>query len=319
MINPTIGRTVKEYLLVTVGILSYVMAWCIFLIPNNLIGGGVSGISAIIHYATRGWVGVGTSYFVINALLLAVALKVLGFGFGGKTVYAIILASVGLDVFPGLIPAQFIQDFSIANGKLLATILGGVMSGVGIGLAMTNGGSTGGTDIVALIINKYRNITPGKVILTIDVVVIGSSLIIPSFDASGALIPLSGRIATAAYGFILIAVNSYVLDLYLAGSKQSVQVFIFSDKYQEVADAIAFDMDRGVSIISAEGWYSKSPKRIVMVVAHKTDLNVLLRYVKSIDPHAFISVASVMGVYGQGFETIKVKAEPLKEKKTIEK
>lgn len=317
MIKNSLGRTIKEYLFVMIGILSYVFAWCIFLLPNNLVGGGVSGISAIIHYATKGWVGVGTSYFVINAILLLVAFKVLGFGFGGKTIFAIVIASVGLDVFPGMMPQQFIQDFSISNGKLLATILGGVFSGVGIGLAMTNGGSTGGTDIVALIINKYRNISPGKVILSIDVFVICSSLIVPSYDAAGELIPVTGRLATAAYGLVLIAVNSYVLDLYLAGSKQSVQVFIFSDKFKEVADAIAFDMNRGVSIISAEGWYTKSEKNIVMVVARKSDLNLLLRYVKTIDPKAFISVSSVMGVYGQGFDAIKVKSDTSKKENSI--
>lgn len=306
-IKHSVGNTIKEYVLITLGLVMYVLAWCIFLIPNNLVGGGVSGMAAIVHYATKGAVGVGTTYFVVNTILLLIAFKILGFGFGGKTIYAIILASAMLNYLPPLIPERFIQDFAIANGKLLGTVIGGAMSGVGIGLAMSQGGSTGGTDIIALIINKYKNISPGRILLTIDVIVILSSLVCPSYDSEGSLIPLAGRIATAAYGFILITVNSYVLDLYMAGSKQSVQVFIFSDKYEEIADAIAYDLKRGVTIISSQGWYTKTERKIVMVVTRKHDMNLLFRYVKSIDSEAFLSVSSVMGVYGKGFDTIKVK------------
>jgi len=304
--SKTVLQTVKSYLLITVGLLIYGFGVCTFLVPNNLVGGGVMGVSAIIYYATSGHVSMGLTYVLIDAILILIALKVLGLGFGGKTIYAIALISVLLDVLPRVLPDPFIQEFSVANGKLLCAIIGSICTGVGIGISMSQGGSSGGTDIVALLINKYRNISPGKIILTIDVVIILSVLLCPSYDPSGNLIPFSGRIATAAYGFILITVNSYVIDLYLSGSKQSVQMFIFTNKSEEMADVMV-KMRRGVTMIPAQGWYTKTDKNIVMVVAHKSELNALLRIVKTVDEDAFLSVSNVMGVYGKGFDRIKGK------------
>lgn len=298
--------TLKEYLLITVGLLSYVLGWAIFLIPNNLVGGGVSGLSAIIYYATG--IQMGYSYFVINVILLLVGFKILGTGFGGKTIYAIIFASVMLNILPPLIPEYISQELAVSNGKMLCTVIGGVLSGVGIGMSISNGGSTGGTDIIALIVGKYRNISPGRLILAMDVVIILSSMLFPSYTAAGELVPFPEKLATAVYGLILITVSGYSVDLYLSGSRQSVQVFIFSKKYAEIADEITDGLHRGVTIIHAEGWYTKEESQVIMVMTRKTDLNLLLRYVKSIDPDAFISVSSVMGVYGKGFDTLKVKS-----------
>ena len=295
----------KEYLLITVGLLSYVLGWAVFLIPNNLVGGGVSGLSAIIFYATG--IPMGYSYLVINAILLLVGFKILGTGFGGKTIYAILFASVMLNVLPPLIPEYISQELAVSNGKMLCTIIGGILSGVGIGISISYGGSTGGTDIIALIVGKYRNISPGRLILAMDVVIILSSMLFPSYTAAGELVPFPEKLATAVYGLILITVSGYSVDLYLSGSKQSVQVFIFSKKYPDIADAIVEDMKRGVTIVHAEGWYTKEESHVIMVVTRKTDLNLLLRYVKTIDPDAFLSVSTVMGVYGKGFDTIKIK------------
>ena len=285
----------KEYLLITIGLLSYVLGWAIFLIPNNLVGGGVSGLSAIIYYATG--IQMGYSYLVINAILLLVGFKILGTGFGGKTIYAILFASVMLNVLPPLIPEYISQELAVSNGKMLCTIIGGILSGVGIGISISYGGSTGGTDIIALIVGKYRNISPGRLILAMDVVIILSSMLFPSYTAAGELVPFPEKLATAVYGLILITVSGYSVDLYLSGSKQSVQVFIFSKKYPDIADAIVEDMKRGVTIVHAEGWYTKEESHVIMVVTRKTDLNLLLRYVKTIDPDAFLSVSTVMGVY----------------------
>ena len=136
-----------------------------------------------------------------------------------------------------------------------------------------------------------------------------SSLLFPSYTDSGELLAFSDKLAVVVYGLIQVTVSGYAIDLYISGSKQSVQAFIFTKKVKDMADAIAFDMKRGVTVLPAKGWYSKEDKEVLMVVTRKTDLNLLLRYVKSIDPDAFISVSSVMGVYGQGFDTIKVKTK----------
>ena len=295
----------KEYAIVTLGILLYVLGWSIFLVPNNLVGGGVTGISAIIQYATHGMIKIGYSYFVINAGLIVAALFVLGWGFGGKTVYAIIVASVGLNLFQELIPADFIQAIALDNGKLMSTIMGGIMVGIGIGLTMSVGGSTGGTDIIALMVNKYRNVSPGRMILWMDVVVILSSMLIPSYTATGEPVPFVDKITTVVYGFILIVVNSTVLDLVVSGSRQSVQLFILSKKYSEIADAITTDLHRGVTVLNGKGWYTREETGVLMVLTRKVDLNIMLRYIKAIDPNAFLSVSSVTGVYGKGFERFK--------------
>lgn len=301
------GTILREYGLVTIGVISYALGWSIFLLPNNLIGGGVSGFASILYYATG--LSMGVTYFILNVILLVVGTKILGTGFGGKTIYAIFMTSIMLSLMPKIIPSDFIHEFALSNGKLICTILGGVIAGFGIGLSISQGGSTGGTDIIALIWCKYSPASPGRVILIIDVVIIMSSLLFPSYTDSGEILPLAEKLAVVVYGLIQVTVSGYAVDLYLSGSKQSVQAFIFTKKVTEMADAIAFDMKRGVTVIPAKGWYSKEEKQVLMVVTRKSDLNLLLRCVKSIDPDAFLSVSTVMGVYGQGFDTIKVKTK----------
>ena len=321
ILQKTLFTQVKEWLLVTLSILIYVTAWSVFLIPNNLIGGGVSGISSMIQYATGGKIQMGYSYFILNAILVAAAIIILGMGFGAKTIYAIILASIALRFLPGMIPATIVKTLAIDNGKLLSVLMGGLLAGIGIGMSISNGGSTGGTDIIALIWTKYHNVSPGKVILVLDFIIIGSSLFIPSYvnelDAAGMPVldaagnpvtfkmPLAEKVTTVLYGLILVTVNSYVLDMYISGSQQSVQLFILSKEYEKIADAISKEMHRGVTVLDGKGWYTKQETKVLMVITRKTDLNLMLRYIKQLDPNAFLSVSSVNGVYGKGFDTIK--------------
>lgn len=299
-------QVIKEYGLVTLGVLAYAIGWTIFLLPNNLIGGGVSGFSSILFYATG--VPMGVTYLVLNVILLIVGTKILGTGFGGKTIYAIVMTSILLAVLPKVIPHDFITEFALTNGKLICTILGGVIAGIGIGLSISQGGSTGGTDIVALLWCKFHASSPGRVILIVDIVIILSSFLFPSYDEAGVQLDFSEKLAIIVYGLIQVTVSGYAVDLYISGSKQSVQAFIFTKKVDEMADTIAFEMKRGVTVIPTKGWYSKDDGQVLMVVTRKSDLNMLLRRVKSVDPDAFLSVSTVMGVYGKGFDTIKLKA-----------
>ena len=324
VLKKSVWTVVKEWLLVTLGILIYVTGWSLFLIPNNLVGGGVSGISSIIQYATGGSIQMGYSYFVLNAILLVAAIVVIGMGFGAKTIYAIILASLGLRFLPGLIPAEIVQSIALQNGKLMSVLCGGLMAGIGIGMSISNGGSTGGTDIIALIYTKYRNVSPGKVILYIDFIIILSTLFIPSIvpdmnpetgepllgpdgEPLSHLMPFAEKVTTAVYGLILVTVCGRVIDMYLSGSQQSVQLFILSKHYSEIADAITHDLHRGVTVLDGRGWYTQETTEVLMVITRKTDVNLLLKYIKAIDPDAFLSVSSVNGVYGRGFEAIKGK------------
>lgn len=310
----------KEYVFLTVGVLSYALGWSIFLLPHNLVGGGVSGFASILYYATG--IPMSVTYLVVNIILLIVGTKILGKGFGFKTIYAIGMTALMLQIMPSILPQEIITGLSFDNSKLICTCLGGLIAGVGIGLSISQGGSTGGTDIVALLWCKFRPASPGRVILLIDVVIILSSLMFPSYVDQKVTDPVTGQVSTVAvalpfidkllvviYGLIQVAVSGFAVDFYLSGAKQSVQAFIFTKKAKEMADAIAFDMKRGVTMIPAKGWYTKEDRDVLMVVTRKTDLNLLLRYVKSIDPDAFLSISTVMGVYGQGFDTIKVKVD----------
>lgn len=181
------------------------------------------------------------------------------------------------------------------------------MAGLGIGMSISQGGSSGGTDIIALIITKYRNISPGKVILLIDVFIIASSLLVPSITSDGQQLPFVDKFITAVYGMIIVTVCGNIADIYLAGSKQSVQLFILSHKYEEIADMIGRDFHRGVTVLDGKGWYTKQESSVLMVITRKSDVNILLRAIKAIDPDVFLSISSVRGVYGRGFDSIKEK------------
>ena len=278
--------TLTDYLVITLGMTIYVIGWTLFLIPAEITGGGVSGLSVVIFYSTK--FSVAISYLIINLFLILVAIKVLGASFGIKTIWSILIATLLFWVTPGLIKEPLIND------TFLSSILGGMLGGVGIGLVFTRGGSTGGTDIIALIINKYRNVSPGRVIMYCDMIIIGSSYFV--FHSPAKLV----------YGYVSMWVVSYSIDAFLNGANASAQIFIFSKKFNDVADYINQYAGRGVTILDGTGWYTKENVKIVMTVVRKRESSLIFRKLKEIDPDAFISMGSVMGVYGKGFENIKI-------------
>ena len=297
---------IKEYFLIALGVFLYVLGWSIFLVPHNLVGGGVTGIASIVQYASGGVIKLGYTFFVLNIGLLILAMCTLGKGFGAKTVFAIILDSVGLILMQDLIPQEYIQLLALDNGKFVSTIMGGIIVGVGVGLTIISGGSTGGTDIIAMVLNKYRNVSPGRVIMLADTMVILSSLLVPSYRTDGTLLAMPEKITVVVYGFIMVMVVGTVLDLCIAGSKQSVQLFIFSPKYAQIADAITKDFHKGVTVLNGKGWYTKNETNVLFVLIRKRDLTALLKFVKMVDENAFMSISQVTGVYGKGFEDFKL-------------
>lgn len=309
ILNQNLWTFVKEYLLISLGVLFYTGGWTFFLMPKNLVGGGVTGIGVILEYATG--FPVSYTYLILNVLLLIASFFILGKGFGAKTIYAILLTTVCFR-FMGQIPG--VQEFAakLTDEPLMAVIMGGIMTGVGIGMSISVGGSTGGTDIIALIYTKFRNVSPGKVILVLDVAIICSSLLVPSYqvvDGVETLVSWPDKVLAVVFGFLLVVITSTVLDLYISGSRQSVQLFILSKKSDEIAEAITVELRRGVTVLDGMGWYTKEPSKVLLVITRKTDLNLMLRYIKAIDPHAFLSVSSVSGVYGNGFDAIKSEAK----------
>ncbi len=276
----------EDYLAITLGLVMFSLSWTLFIIPAEITGGGVSGIGAVLFFATG--IPVGLTYFLINIILVAVAIKVLGASFGIKTIYSMIIVSLGLTLSQGAIKEPLIDD------TFLSAVLGGIMSGVGLGIVFSKGGSTGGTDIIAAIIVKYRNISPGRVILYCDVIIIASSFfVLKSVDKM-------------VYGYVTMAVVSYALDSVLSGANRSAQMFIFSKKYEEIADFINQQHYRGVTVLDGTGWYTKENVKVVISVVRKRETGAIFRKIKEIDPNAFISMGSVMGVYGEGFDKLKL-------------
>lgn len=279
--------TLKTYTIITIGLFINALAWNAFLIPSEIVGGGITGVSALVFYATNNGIPIGITFLVINAFLLLISIKSLGLRFGIKTIYAIIV----LAFFFTLLSKYFTEP--IVSERFMSAIIGGILAGVSIGIVFTQGGSTGGTDIIAMIINKYRNISPGRVILLLDVVIITSSYLV--FQS----------IETIVYGYVTMAVTSYSIDMLLMGHRQSVQLFIFSRKHEEIAQRIANDIGRGVTLLKSKGWYSKEESCLLMVVVRRHETSDVYKTIKEIDPEAFISVSNVMGVYGKGFDPIK--------------
>ncbi|MGB4329721.1 MAG: YitT family protein [Tenuifilum sp.] len=291
MTTANIFKTVRSYAIIVFGLLLYALSWTAFLIPHKITGGGVSGIGALVYYATG--IPMGYTYFLINVGLILLAIKMLGANFGVKTIFGVTVGAFLLSLLQMTIKVAVVED------KFMSTIIGGALAGVGLGVVFTQGGSTGGTDIIAMIINKYRNISPGRVIMLCDVFIIGSSfLVLLDLDPAK-------RIETIVYGYVAMAITAYSLDAVLSGSKQSVQVFVFSKRYQEIADRITSEINRGVTVVDGMGWYTKESQKVLISLVRKHEVSDVYKIIKEVDPEAFISVATVTGVYGRGFERIR--------------
>ena len=284
-------KTVKEYFLMAFGMMLYSFGWIGCILPVRGTGGGAAGLSLVVCNALEQIgisIQIGTMVFVLNAILLLIAGFIVGWKFGVKTIFCVFVISVGMNFWQDVLPAG---DF-LHLERILAVILGGILAGVGISMCFAQGGSTGGTDIVAMIINKYHTVSYGKILIYSDFVIIGSTLLV------------GFHIDTVIYGYVMTAVVGYTVDMIMAGNQQSSQVFIVTRDYEKMADAIAQNVHRGVTLIDSQGWYSKEHSKIVMVVCRKRESAVILKFVKTIDPDAFITVGSVMGVYGKGFEAL---------------
>ena len=290
-----ISRESKDYLAITFGLVLYALGWAMFLLPYQITTGGVTGISAIIYYATG--VEIQVSYFIINAIFLGFALKLLGPKFSVKTIYAIFMLTFLLWLFQWLLKddAGHLPQLLGAGQDFMACVIGAGMLGFGIGIVFCNNGSTGGTDIIAWIINKYKDVTLGRMMMYCDIVIISSCYFI-FHDWRRVL-----------FGFCVLFIMSIVIDYVINSARQSVQFLIFSRKYEEIAEGISTRIDRGVTLLDGQGWYSKQNIKVVVVLAKKTQSLDIFRLVKDIDPNAFISQSNVVGVYGEGFDKLKVK------------
>lgn len=299
MFGDKVFKLIKTYLILTIGVFLYAFSWIAFIIPKGIAGGGVTGVSSIIYYATDGLLPISLSYLVINVALITIGTIILGKGFGFKTIYCILCASLMFEVLPQF---EWITTLSDIPDKFINAIIGGALSAFGIAAIFMQGGSTGGTDIIAIVLSKYRDSSPGKIFMYCDLIIIGSILVLPGKG-----------LQDVVYGYIVMVSFTYLLDQLLTGAKQSVQIIIFSSKYKEIGDMLITSMDRGVTALDSVGWYSQQEGKVLIVIARKQQLPQITASIKEVDHKAFISVSSVMGVYGEGFE--KVKARLKKDKK----
>ena len=300
--------TLWDYFLISVGTLIFCLARTSFIQPNGLTSGGLTGLCTIIQYATNGSIPIGVTYPIINGGLLVLGFLCLGASFGFKTIYVIALSSILFSVLPNFDGEVWSLNLRVLmNNKLLVVLVGAFMESIGIGLVLLRGGSTGGTDIVAMIINKYWPISPGKVYLYSDIFIIASLLLVPGT-----------HIEDLVYAYVLMLGFSFGVDYVLLGDKSSVQILVFSSKYQQIADHIIHDVRRGVTALQSVGWYSQKESKVLLIIARKHQMNEVVNEIKSIDKTAFISVSTAMSVYGEGFEEVKTGLKLKKPNKTEE-
>lgn len=276
-----------DYILMTIGSVIFCMAWTSFLIPNGLASGGLTGFCTIIQYGTG--IPVGWTYPILNIVLLVLGFLSLGKGFGVKTIYVIALTSILFEVLP-----KFPDLHVLMDEKFLVALVGAAMESVGLGLVLLRGGSSGGTDIVAMMINKYWPVSPGRVYLLTDIIIVTLLLFVPGKG-----------LVDMIYAYVVMIGFSFGVDFVLLGNKSSVQILVFSSKYQEIADHIIYNVQRGVTALNSVGWYSQQESKVLLIVARKHQMNEVVNEIKEIDKKAFISISTAMSVYGEGFEEVK--------------
>ena len=282
------GKELRDYIIIAIAMMSYAIGWGVFLLPNNITTGGVAGVSSILYWATK--IPVQVSYFVINGALLLVALKVLGLKFCLKHIFAVTVLTVSIGLVTDHYNAHLLED-----QPFMAAIIGSVFCGCGVGLGLANNGSTGGTDIIAAIVNKYRDVSLGRVIMICDVVIISSSyFVLRDWEK-------------VIYGYVVLYVTAFCIDQVVESARRSVQFFIISDKYREIGERINREPHRGCTVIDAQGFYSGKDVKMLFVLAKRRQSNLIFRIINEVDPHAFVSQSAVIGVYGEGFDHFKVR------------
>ena len=284
--------TVKDYLILTVASFLFAFAWEGFMIPNGMSAGGMMGLCTIVQYATGGFIQAQYSYIVINAVLIIVAVLAMGIGFGFKTIYCIVVSSLAMGLVGSL---DFLHsapgEFLFIQERVLIPVFAGAIEAIGIGLILRYGGSTGGTDIISLMVNKYWPISLSMIYLVTDVIICSLLLFLPEKNFSD-----------MCYGLEELVVFSLMIDIVVGGKRSSYQLLVFSEHYKEIADHIITNMDRGVTVLKAQGWYTKKDKDVLLILINQKELPSLTRVIKEVDPRAFMSISPTNNVYGEGFD-----------------
>ena len=297
-------KEVEDYVFITLGLILYAFGFTFFLMPYEIVTGGVAGVAAIVEYASS--FPNQYTYFLVNAALLVMALKILGWKFLVKTIYAIFMLTFLLGLMKELVPRDESGQMVKILGEgqnFMSLIIGCMMTGTALGVVFVNNGSTGGSDIIAASVNKFYNMSLGTVLIFVDLVIIGSCLFIPQFGT------MLERTYMVVFGLCTMVIENFMLDYIYNRQRSSVQFLIFSEKWQEIANAIGTQLDHGVTILDAHGWYTGKERKVLCILAKKNESTVIFRLIKRIDSKAFVSQSAVIGVFGEGFDEMKVKVK----------
>ena len=288
---------IKEYLMIIVATIPYAIAVNWILVPHTIVGGGLTGLCEILYFASDKIIPIWLSSFVCNLALLIAAFFTVGWRYCVRTLWGVLWYTIWLKVVE--IPAE-----PVISDPFMAVILGGLFMGSFLGIVFLNNGSTGGVDIVAMIVNKYKHLPMGRVLMACDIVIILCAYFLPEIKE----LPFGQGLEKILFGLCYTFMAGTAVDWVLNRTRQSVQFFIFSTKYEEIAEAIMTQVPRGVTLMDAQGGYSKEPMKVVTTIARQHESATIFRLVHAIDPNAFVSQSQVRGVFGQGFESIKEKA-----------
>ena len=278
----------RDYVMITFGIFLYVMGFTAFILPEKVVIGGVSGVSSIGFFA---WgIPVALTQYAVNMALLALAWRTVGRTFVIRTIIGTTIISALIAIFQPMFPAPLVPQQTFMN-----VILGAILCGFGLGIVFVHNGSTGGTDIIAAMVAKKTNVSIGRTMIYVDFCIISSSWF------------LFGQLDKIVYGLVVLAITSFMCDFIINTNRQAVQFTIFSEKWREIASAINTDANRGCTVCTGMGWYTRHEVKFLMVMCRKIESVTIFRIIKSIDPNAFITQANVNGVYGKGFDKIKLR------------
>ena len=303
----TVISNLRDYIFIIFGLLLYAVGFTAFILPHHIVIGGLSGVGTLVYFATDGLISVAVTQYACNLLLLAIAFKLVGRTFVTRTIFGATFVAL----FIGVLENFFMSlEHPILEDVTMSAVLGAILSGLGVGTVFIHNGSSGGTDIVAAMVSKVSNVSIGRTMIVTDMLIVSCSFFLP-FEGDLQQ-RFEARVPLIVYGWVVTFIIAYCTDMIINTNRQATQFIIFSHKWQEIADRVNREARRGVTVLDGEGWYSKKPVKILMVWSRKIEAVTIFRIVKSIDSEAFITQANVNGVYGKGFDTMKVK---LKNKK----
>lgn len=299
-------HNVKDYIMITFGLVLYAIGFTAFILPHSVVIGGMAGLGTLVYFASHKIIPVAVTMYGVNLMLLAAGWKVLGKDFVMRTIFG----ATGISIFVGIIEGYFTSHPPLLADTPMSIILGGILCGLGIGTIYIHNGTSGGSDIIAAMVSKVSNVSVGRTLMIVDMTIVGLTFFLPFEGDLQARI--QATIPRIIYGWVCIFIYSYITDLLINTNRQATQFIIFSSKWKEIADRINQDAKRGVTVMDGEGWYSKQNVKVLMVWCRKIESVLIFRIIKSVDENAFISQANVNGVYGKGFDMMKVKMKKSK-------